>query len=183
MSNRLPISGEYPPNWDAIGDRVREEAGHRCIRCGHPFKTGEHGKGEWTECDAGCTHRGPFGVLWVTPFSTGDEAKVRSVPDADADVCRKKGFQIFAQWRILTVHHLTGQKNVCEWWNLLAVCQRCHLIIQGRVNPDQPYMFEHSEWFKPYVAGFYAMKYLNQTLTRGEVMQRLDELLALERLA
>ncbi len=34
-------------------------------------------------------------------------------------------------------------------------------------------------WFKPYVAGFYAMKYLGQNLTRAQVMARLDELLAL----
>lgn len=84
---------------------------------------------------------------------------------------------------VLTVHHFDGQKDNCQWWNLLALCQRCHLSVQGRVDPEQPYMFEHAEWIKPYVAGFYADKYLGEDLTRAEIMKRLDELLAMERLA
>lgn len=91
--------------------------------------------------------------------------------------------RIVAEWRILTVHHFDGDKANCRWWNLLALCQRCHLKIQARVNPQQPYMFEHSDWFKPYVAGFYAMKYEGKDLTRAEVMLRLDELLSHERIA
>lgn len=87
-------------------------------------------------------------------------------------------------WRILTVHHLDGDKGNCRWWNLLALCQRCHLSIQGRVNPDRPWvMTEHSEWFRPYVAGFYAWKYLGEVLDREQTMARLDELLGLERAA
>jgi 5-methylcytosine-specific restriction endonuclease McrA len=87
-------------------------------------------------------------------------------------------------WRILTVHHLNGIKDDCRWWNLLALCQRCHLSIQGRVNPERPWvMTEHTPWFRPYVAGFYAAKYLGVDLERAEVMERLDELLGLERLA
>lgn len=88
-----------------------------------------------------------------------------------------------AQWRILTVHHLDGNKSNCEWWNLLALCQRCHLQIQGRVNPDLPYFLEHSDWFKPYVAGFYAFKYEGRNITREEAEQHMDVLLAHERLA
>lgn len=42
-------------------------------------------------------------------------------------------------------------------------------------------MFEHSEWIKPYVAGFYAWKYEGKNLTRDEVNLRLDELLSHER--
>ncbi len=83
-------------------------------------------------------------------------------------------------WRILTVHHLNGDKSNCAWWNLLPLCQRCHLSIQGRVNPNQPYMFEHSDWFKPYVAAFYANKYRNESLTRDETLRQLPELLNLE---
>ena len=86
-------------------------------------------------------------------------------------------------WRILTVHHLDGDKSNCRWWNLAPLCQRCHLSIQGRVVMEQPYIFEHSEWFKPYVAGFYAWKYLDEDLTREEVEARMEELLALERVA
>ena len=84
---------------------------------------------------------------------------------------------------VLTVHHLDGDKANCRWWNLAPLCQRCHLHIQGRVIMDQRFIFEHSEWFKPYVAGFYAWKYLEEDLTREEVEARMDELLALERVA
>lgn len=84
-------------------------------------------------------------------------------------------------WHILTVHHLDGDKANCSWWNLLALCQRCHLSVQARVKPDQPYVFEHSEWFRIYAAGFYAMKYLGEDLTRDQVEARLTELLDLER--
>lgn len=81
---------------------------------------------------------------------------------------------------VLTVHHFDGNKANNEWWNLMALCQRCHLKVQGRVNPNLPYFLEHSEWAKPYVAGFYASKYLGKQLTRSEVMERLEELLGLE---
>lgn len=57
---------------------------------------------------------------------------------------------------ILTVHHLDLNPANNKWWNLAALCQRCHLHIQAKVVIDRPYMFEHSQWFKPYVAGYYA---------------------------
>lgn len=86
-------------------------------------------------------------------------------------------------WHILTVHHWDGDKGNAAWWNLLALCQRCHLSIQARVNPEQPYFLEHSDWIKPYAAGFYALKYLNESLKREEAEARMEELLALERIA
>lgn len=182
MSNRLHIQGEYPGNWNAIGDRVREEAGHRCIRCGHPFRTGRHGKGQWTPCDEQCTHSGPLGFLYSDGFVHGYEFSGEA-----RDLVRKcdkhGGDRPLAEWRILTVHHLDGNKSNCEWWNLLALCQRCHLQIQTRLNPEIPYFLEHSDWFKPYVAGFYAFKYEGKRLTRAAVEKRLDELLAYERRA
>lgn len=64
----------------------------------------------------------------------------------------------------------------------MALCQRCHLTIQSRVNPDQPYMLEHSEWFKPYVAGFYAHKYEGIMISRSEALTRMDQLLAYEKM-
>lgn len=81
--------------------------------------------------------------------------------------------------RVLTVHHLNGDKSNCRWWNLAALCQRCHLHIQGTVKMDQGFLFEHSEWFKPYAAGYYAWAKLGLDLSLGEVMDRLEELLAL----
>lgn len=86
-------------------------------------------------------------------------------------------------WRILTVHHLDGDKANCAWWNIPALCQRCHLTIQARVVLKQVWPLEHSSWFKPYAAGWYAKKYLGLHLSRAAVMERLDELLALERIA
>ena len=88
---------------------------------------------------------------------------------------------IEAAWKILTVHHLDSDKSNCRWWNLVALDQRCHLRMQRAVIMDRPWHYEHSEWFRPYAAGFYAWKYLNEDLTREETMARLDELLALER--
>lgn len=85
--------------------------------------------------------------------------------------------------KILTVHHFDGNKANDEWWNLLPLCQVCHLQVQSKVDPEQPYMFEHSDWLKPYVAGFYAHKYESKLVTRHEAECRLGELLAYERRA
>jgi len=70
--------------------------------------------------------------------------------------------------RVLTVHHLDGDKANNPWWNLLALCQSCHLTIQGRVIPERPWILEHSAWFVPYVCGFYASYYGGQDITREE---------------
>jgi hypothetical protein len=84
--------------------------------------------------------------------------------------------------RTLTVHHLDMNPSNNRWWNLLAICQACHLSIQGRVYLERPWvMLPHSEWFRPYVAGFCAMFYIGQDLTRDEVMADLEWLLDLQR--
>lgn len=90
------------------------------------------------------------------------------------------GTLVEAQWRVLTVHHLDGQKDNDAWWNTLALCQRCHLQVQTTVDPRIPWFLEHSTWFKPYAAGFYAHKYEGRLITREEAMDRMDELLAYE---
>jgi len=145
----------YPPEWHAtIKHTVREQAAYRCARCLHPYRNGEHGSGEWTACDRSCRHGAP----------------IRAVADT-----------VEAHWRILTVHHLDGDKANCRWWNLVALCQRCHLTVQGRVVMARVWPWEHSAWFRPYVAGYYASVYLGEELTRAEVSDRLEELLDLER--
>lgn len=182
--SRLHIQGEYPGNWEEIGDSVRESVGHRCIRCQHPFRTGAHGKGQWTPCDDRCAHVGPVMVLdEADHIRLAQFIRENGSTSALAGDLVRNGIRIAAEWRILTVHHLDGDKINCEWWNLLALCQRCHLTIQSRVNPQTPYFLEHSDWFKPYVAGFYAHKYEHRTITRDEALARTDELLAYERLA
>lgn len=179
MSNRLHIQGEYPPDWPEINARACEAVGHRCIRCGHPYRKGEHRKGEWSPCDKLCTHKGAIRLMpdeTVGPPTHCD-------PVVIAGDAVEAGFKVEAQWRILTCHHFDGDKSNCEWWNLLVLCQRCHLTIQGRVKPEIPYFLEHSAWAKPYVAGFYAHKYEGRLITREEAVARMDALLAHERRA
>lgn len=146
----------YPPEWHAtIKHTVREDAGHRCLRCHHPYRVGAHGKGEWTPCDEQCRHG------YAHTVDDGEGGRL-------------------ARWRILTVHHLDGNKANCRWWNLAALCQRCHLTIQGRVKLDREFIGEHSDWFKPFAAGWYAWKYEHRDISRDEAMERMEELLAYE---
>ncbi len=124
MSRRS--TGAYPDDWPEIAKAVKDEAGWRCVRCGHPHDP-----------------------------ATG---------------------------HTLTVHHLDINPANCRWWNIPALCQRCHLRIQGKVDMDRPWvMADHSEWFQPYVAGFYAWKYLGLDLSREAVMAQLPDLLSIER--
>jgi hypothetical protein len=57
--------------------------------------------------------------------------------------------------RCLTVHHFDGDKANCARWNLMSLCQACHLSVQGRVDPAVPIMWDPSPWAMPYIAGFY----------------------------
>lgn len=172
---------------------VRLEAGHRCIRCQHPYipkgdakmlsqigartlvwptgyepcdcgpisrkdcprckGTGLFWKEGWSPCDERCEHGGPL------------RARLRGSQEwsdvdgfyADSEWTR---WEVEAAWRILTVHHADGDKSNVRWWNLLSLCQRCHLEIQSKVVMERVYIHEHSEWFKPFVAGYYAFVYL-----------------------
>lgn len=161
------FTGQYADDGKALRLRIRAEAGHRCVRCKHPFESGKHGKGEWSPCDVQCSHSGPVRINGV-------------VCESATAIHASKISVVEAQWRILTVHHFDGQKDNDAWWNTLALCQRCHLQIQTRVDPRVPWFLEHSDWMKPYVAGFYAKKYEGRDITREEAMARLDELLAYE---
>ncbi|MDF2751623.1 MAG: hypothetical protein K0S82_5 [Gaiellaceae bacterium] len=162
----------YPAAWDhdsfigadrfpAIKHYVRMLAGDRCERCGHPYRVGQS-EPQWSACDEQCVHDGPVKKV----ISDGIEFEL-----------------VLAKWRVLTVHHLNGVKYDCRWWNLAALCQRCHLSIQGRVVMERAFIFEHSDWFKSHAAGWYADKYLGEDLSREETFARMDELLALEQLA
>jgi hypothetical protein len=67
---------------------------------------------------------------------------------------------------MLTVHHLDGNKWNCEWWNLAALCQQCHLRIQARVDFLRPYYrwnwetmepeAVHSAWMARHIKGYNA---------------------------
>ena len=45
---------------------------------------------------------------------------------------------------------------------------------------DRPWILDHSDWFKPYVGGFYAKKYLGLDLSMEQVMANLEYYAALE---
>ena len=177
----------YPLPWlrsvdgaPRIPELVREQAEHRCVRCQHPFVCGKT-PGEWSPCSDHCTHDGPLRVFYGEGVETVDieELSAGFVARDIIPIYSPYG-RVEAQWRVLTVHHLTGEPRDCRWWNLAALDQRCHLEIQGRVRMEQVYTGAHSEWFRPYAAGYYAWTYLGEDLTREQTMERLDDLLALE---
>lgn len=134
----------YPDNWDEIAERVKDRAGWRCVRCGHPAESPK----ERIRCDEQCDP-------WRHPGGLND-----------------------GRQRILTVHHLDEEKSNCAWWNLAALCQVCHLVIQGKVDMHRCWPFPHSEWFKPFVAGYYA-HHFGLPEDREVVTQYTDELIAL----
>ncbi len=66
-----------------------------------------------------------------------------------------------ATGHVLTVHHLDGRKSNCADWNLAALCQRCHLRVQGRVRMGQLFfqsILDVSPWFRPHLEGYLASK-------------------------
>lgn len=99
MSRGCIPRGEYPPEWPELARQVKDDAGWRCVRCGHPHDPG-----------AG---------------------------------------------RTLTVHHFDGDKANCQRYNLMALCQACHLSVQARVDPAQGLLTWEAVrlWAWPYVAG------------------------------
>lgn len=147
----------------AVKDLIREQAGNRCERCGHPYMKGQGLNDGWSECDEHCTHGGPIRYR-DSHLGDHDEWRRRDVIHTTTAEARLDElphglgvrWDIQAQWRILTVHHLNGIKHDLRWWNLAALCQRCHLTIQAKVLLERPYDRPHTEWFKPHAAGYYA---------------------------
>ena len=78
----------------------------------------------------------------------------------------------------LTIHHLDMDPSNCRWWNCPALCQRCHLTIQGKVVMERVWLLDHSAWFKPYVAGYYAFQN-GLPDDRESVLPKMDWLIAL----
>jgi hypothetical protein len=191
-----------------VKDVVRAVTGHRCQRCGHPYYVGKGlgvwerdddpsdeivppalfddlapevrangtaGQTHWSPCDARCTHDGPVRVKDISgcwqEYGPGDDAGPLLVMNVERQ----------AAWRILTVHHLNERKFDLRWWNLAALCQRCHLVIQRKVTMELPWPWRHSDWFRPHAAAWYALKFLGEHLTYSQTIERLDELLELGR--
>lgn len=150
---RLNIRGEYPPNWKEISNEVKAEACYRCVRCHHPFGA----YGGVSVCDGRCDASKGFHVArgLVSPYH------IELLDGINYGV-----------------HHFDGDKSNCRWWNLMPLCNSCHLTIQATVIPERPWLFEHSEWAKPYIAGFYSWYYGAGELPRGAVEAELDRWLA-----
>lgn len=128
------FTGAYPPDWPEIASRVKAEAGNRCIRCGHPDEP-----------------------PWKVPAMVRVwESRTGQVATGPAQCDERCTHPADGKQRMLTVHHADNDKSNVAWWNLLALCQSCHLAIQGRVIMERPWMLDHTEWFRPYVAGYYA---------------------------
>lgn len=172
----------YPVEWPAVSLAAKVEAGFRCVRCRHP-------NGRWSQ--PGNDHDRAAGVLECRleerlEHRTQVRVRVYEVEGGGAwlrshlipcdDHCTHDP-DVRAH-RVLTVHHLDGVKSNLRWWNLAALCQRCHLVIQGRVHLEQAYMHPHSEWFLPYVAGYYASSVLREERSREEVEADLVRFLA-----
>ena len=126
--------GTYPRDWVAISMRIKEKAGNRCERCHHPAE------GPWKT--------GHLAQAMMPQYELAQTVGLGRVPCDDLCTHPKNGKQ-----RMLTVHHLDLDKSNVEDWNLAALCQGCHLSVQGRVDMHQEYVFEHTEWMKPHVAG------------------------------
>jgi len=53
---------------------------------------------------------------------------------------------------VLTVHHLDENKQNLEDWNLAALCQRCHLQVQNKVDWYRDTLTGvHTEWMAEHV--------------------------------
>lgn len=159
------ISGEYPANWPEIANRIKEQAGWCCERCGHPtekpWKAAAH-RYKFL-ADAGFL-RGSNAVRWVChrcehvtrgnlltgPVEMTSSPCIYGKPSPCLPSCThpQNGKQ-----RVLTVDHLDGDKSNCDDWNLAVLCQVCHLQIQGKVRMKQSYAFPHSAWMQPHVDG------------------------------
>lgn len=72
----------------------------------------------------------------------------------------------------LTVHHLDGDKWNLEWWNLAALCQRCHLRIQAKVSWYQDSLDgRHAAWLADHIEGYNLWASIN-----GKPILKLNEI-------
>lgn len=53
------------------------------------------------------------------------------------------------------VHHFDGNRGNNARWNLMPTCNRCHLSVQGRVNPAVAILVDPRPWAMPYISGLY----------------------------
>ena len=126
------VNSEYPADWPAIASRIKAAAGGRCVRCGHPDEP-------------------PWKIQKMVPWWKSRSGREQTGPSPCDELCTHPPD---GKQRMLTVHHLDMDKANVADWNLAALCQGCHLSVQGRVDFHQEYLFEHTPWMRPYVEGF-----------------------------
>ncbi|MGI0092072.1 MAG: HNH endonuclease [Nitrososphaerales archaeon] len=92
--------------------------------------------------------------------------KIKALKGWCCERCGRSHEKDGAQGFVLTVHHLTGEKFLCEEWNLAALCQRCHLHVQNKVDFYRvPQIFDwlsleysplktHSAWMARHIKGY-----------------------------
>lgn len=145
---------EYPANWQEISQIAKSIAEYRCVRCGHSFSR----RGVPLPCDDRC-----------------DQTRGIHLKPVERNLA---GFDMRLLGLNYGVHHLDGDKGNCLWWNLLPMCNSCHLKFQARVIPEQEYLHEHSPWFRVYVAGYYAAQ-RGLILARPQVEADVERFLAM----
>lgn len=162
---RNTYSGEYSTNWIEIAIQAKDAAGWRCVRCLHPFAPDT---GSPLLCDQACD------------IEKGIHRKVGG-RDPRARAHDRVTVHTMALLEALNygIHHFDGDKSNNRWWNLMALCNSCHLKIQSSVVPERVWLFQHSTWAQPYVGGFYAYWYAKREVTREEVERDVDLFLAL----
>jgi hypothetical protein len=122
MPIRPSEKSRYPDDWKAISLRIRERAGQQC-ECTGQCGDEHHGKGR---CNA------PNG-RWILRhvkeawrWCTSEEFEKWEVNGIRPHEWADKAVRI-----VLTVAHLDHVPEHCEDSNLLAMCQRCHLKLDG----------------------------------------------------
>ena len=112
----MPIKPEnrhrYPADWQQIRARILARAGDRCERCGVPNHT-------WVHRLAACPER------WV---------RANPLPVEAARLELRPSVRI-----VLTIaHYPDPEPENCDEGNLLALCQRCHNLL------DAPLRWRHA---------------------------------------
>jgi len=107
------------------------------------------------------------------PESWPDVArKIKELNYWKCERCGVRNNEDFPDGTMLTVHHLDGNKFNLEYWNLAALCQRCHLRVQARVTwLPLPYVFtkdgqieilqDHNYWMSKHIKDYNNWAWLN----------------------
>lgn len=127
----MPIRPEnrsrYPAHWPQIRARILARAGHCCERCGvRNYALG------------GRTERGTF--LIAGPSEERGLELAFPAPGTWA-WCYRDGIRAYLRVIriVLTIAHLDHVPENCADENLLALCQRCHLLHDARHHAETAY--------------------------------------------